>query len=141
MRKIHCFRIGVLAALIGSAFVAGTAYSQQVAPRERKGVTIATPAVLDLGTIVDSIPGRQLVLRQFTVEPAGVLPMHNHANSPGVARVLQGTMTIHAENGTITEYKAGENFSVGKDDTHWEENRGTTPLIFVFASVQKPPAQ
>ena len=141
MRKNDCLKIGVVVGLVGTSWLAGTAYSQQVAPKERKGVTIATPAVLDLGTIVDSLPGRQLALRQFTVEPGGVLPMHNHTNSPGVARVLQGTMTIHAENGTITEYKAGENFSVGKDDTHWEENRGTTPLIFVFASVQKQPAQ
>ena len=140
MCKIKWLKIVVLAGLVGT-FVGATAYSQQVTPTERKGVTIATPAVLDLGTIVDSLPGRQLALRQFTVEAGGVLPMHNHTKSPGVARILQGTMTIHAENGTITEYKAGQNFAVGKDDTHWEENRGTTPLIFVFASVQKQPAQ
>lgn len=137
MVKNNCTVIGTAAALIGAAFIAGTAFAQQTPPTQSKGVKIEPPTILDLGTIVDSIPGRQLNMRLFTVEPGGVLGMHNHANSPGVARILQGTMTIHAEDGATKEYKAGETFSVGKDDTHWEENRGTTPLVFIFSAIQK----
>jgi quercetin dioxygenase-like cupin family protein len=140
MVKNTLVRFGMVAASVGAAFVAGTAFGQQAAPTQSKGVR-SEPVNLDLGTIVDPIPGRQLRLTYFTVEPGGVLGLHNHANSPGLARILQGAMTIHAEGVATKEYKAGETFSVGKDDTHWEENRGTIPLTFVFAAITKRPPQ
>ena len=58
MHRIDCVKYGIAAAVVAAAFVAGTAFGQPSPPAQSKGVTIATPAVLDLGTIVDSIPGR-----------------------------------------------------------------------------------
>ena len=75
--------------------------------------------------------GRQLRLRVLKLEPGGVIGLHSHKNRPAVAYPLQGTLTEHREGGRPKD-------TAGNDITHWEENKGKTPVVLVAADIFKP---
>ena len=49
--------------------------------------------------------------------------------------VLQGTVTIHSEDGSTKEVKAGESNYGGKGITHWAENKGTETSIVISVDI------
>ena len=132
------FRIG--AGLLGFGLVLGLgiAIGQQTGPTESKGFKISPPTALELGPELDSVEGRQLRLRVVTLEPGGVVAVHTHRGRPGVAYVLEGTLTEHRDGGWVKERTEGESWTEGKDTTHWAENRGTKPVVVVAVDVFKP---
>jgi quercetin dioxygenase-like cupin family protein len=109
----------------------------QTPPTENKGVTIGKPTAIDLGSQVEGVQGRALRMRVITVEPGGVLGLHNHKDRPAVAYIIQGALTEHREGGGVIEHHAGESWSVSTAVTHWEENRGAQPLVLVAADLVK----
>lgn len=131
---------GIGAGLLGIAlaFGLGVAVGQQAAPTESKGVKISPATALDLGQEIDTVEGRQLRLRVVTLDPGGVVAVHTHKGRPGVAYVLQGTLSEHREGGSTKERHQGESWTEGKDTTHWAENRGAEPVVVVAVDVFKP---
>jgi len=125
--------------LVGAWLIVGLwpASGQQPTPTENKGVKIEPLAAIDLGAEIDGMQGRQLRLRLITVAPGGVIALHSHKDRPAVARVLQGTLTEHREGSSPKEHPEGESVAVGKDVTHWEENRGAKPLVLVVGDIVK----
>lgn len=123
---------------VALAFGLGTAVGQQSAPKDNKGLTTGSTAVIDLASEIDSVQGRQLRLRVLTLEPGGVIGLHSHKDRPAVAHLLQGTLTEHKENGPSQEIKMGTTWAEGKETTHWAENKGSTPAIFVVGDILKP---
>ncbi|HEV8259634.1 MAG TPA: cupin domain-containing protein [Burkholderiales bacterium] len=119
------------------AFGMGVAVGQG-APTENKGVKISPPTALDLGGEIDGVEGRQLRLRVVTLEPGGVVGIHSHNGRPGVAYVLQGSLTEHVEGGGVHERIQGESWTEGKAITHWAENKGGKPVVVVAVDVFKP---
>ena len=132
--------VGLGAGLLGVALVfgLGVAVGQQAGPTETRGVKASPPTALDLAPEIDGVEGRQLRLRVVTLEPGGVVAVHSHKGRPGVAYVLQGTLTEHREGGWVEERKVGESWTEGKDVMHWAENKGTTPVVVVAVDVFKP---
>ena len=111
-----------------------TAHAQQAAPTETKGISQKLLAAVDLGPEIDGMAGRQLRVRQVTLAPGAVFAVHNHKDRPGVAYVLQGTITEHRGD-AVKDYHAGEVWTETKDTTHWIENRGTTDAILLPSDV------
>ena len=132
----------MVATLMAVAFVAGTVFGQQTADT-RPGNRAELLTTIDLGSEIEDMQGYELRVVRVTRDPdavGSVGVMHSHKGNPIVAYVLQGTFTDHREGGKVTGYKAGESVSFGKD-LHWEENKGTTPLVFLAAAIRKRPAQ
>jgi quercetin dioxygenase-like cupin family protein len=138
MKQIAIAAVGSGALAIALAFGVGVAVGQQNPPTENKGLTVSAPTTLDLGQEIDSTEGRQLRLRLVTLEPGGVVGIHSHKGRPGVAYVLQGTLTESREGGTVKQRQPGESWSEGKDTTHWAENKGDKPVVLVAVDVFKP---
>ena len=120
------------------AFGIGTAVGQQKPPTENKGLTTEKTVTLDLGGELEGVQGRQLRLRVLKLEPGGVIGLHSHKDRPAVAYILQGTLTEHREGGATKNHSKNETLSAGKDVSHWEENKGKTPLVLVAADIFKP---
>ena len=107
---------------------------EQATP-ETKGVTVELLAMLDLGSEIEDLAGRQLRMRMVTFEPGGVFgPIHDHKDRPGMVYILQGTITDHRE-GVATEYGPGVGWPEDKNTLHWLENRGTVPAVEISVDI------
>jgi len=120
------------------AFGLGTAVGQQSPPTENKGFATEKTVVRDLGGEIEGLQGRQLRLRLLKLDPGGVIGVHSHKDRPGVAYILQGTLTEHRDGGPTKDHHAGEMLSSGKDTTHWEDNKGNAPVVLIAADIFKP---
>ncbi len=109
----------------------------QAPPTENKGVTIGKPTSIDLGSQIDGVQGRALRVRVITLEPGGVLGLHSHKDRPAIAYIIRGELTEHREDGSVRVYHAGESWPVATDVTHWEENKGSEPLVLIAADIVK----
>ncbi len=125
---------------LGFALTAGvwSANGQQSPPTENKGVTVKPLVAVDLGPEIDGMAGRQLRMRMVTVEPGGVLGIHNHKDRPGTVYVLQGKITEHRGD-VVKEYGAGDTWHEDKETTHWLENKGTVPAVLIPVDIFKQP--
>ncbi len=126
------------ASALALAFGIGTAVGQQTPPKDNKGLATEKTQILDLGSEIEGMQGRQLRLRVLKLEPGGVIGLHSHKDRPAVAYLLEGTLTEHREGGATTDHHKGETISAGKDTTHWEENKGKTPAVLVVGDIFKP---
>lgn len=138
MRK-HCLvpmSILVIGIVIGIAMHA--AIGQQTAPMQLKGMKVIKTSTLDLGPQIEEMRGYRLGMRVIQVEPAGCTPMHSHKDRPGMAYVLQGSVTEHGVGGT-TERCAGDIWVEDRDTSHWMENSGTGPALVLAIDITKAP--
>ena len=123
--------IVVLVVAIGFWSVNG----QQGPPEENMGRTADVLTGIDLGAEIDGMDGRRLRIQRITTEPGGKTTLHSHKDRPFVMHVLQGTITLHSEDGGSMDLKAGESFSGGKAITHWAENKGTETSIVISVDI------
>ena len=138
--------LGIIGTLIGRQSIAAnnsekikssmeTAIETEQKEHETKGVTVKQLAVLDLGSEIEGMAGRQLRMRMVTFEPGGVFgPIHNHIDRPGMVYILKGTITDH-RNGSSKEYGPGAGWPEDKNTVHWLENRGTTEAVEVSVDI------
>ena len=128
----------IVAWLLGFALATGpgTATAQQAAPTENKGVTITLLTAVDLGPEIPGMQSRQLRLRIITLEPGGVIGIHNHKDRPGAAYVLKGAVMEHRGD-VAKEYRAGEGWAEDGNVTHWVENKATSPAVLIATDIFK----
>ena len=119
------------------AFGAGFAIGQAQPPKETKGFSSVDIRALDLTEEIDSIKGRPLRMRKITVQPGGVLALHTHRDRPAVSFMLEGAMTYHQEGKPDTVANAGDGIAEGKATTHWAENRGSVPAVWLAVDIPK----
>jgi quercetin dioxygenase-like cupin family protein len=117
------------------AFGAGVAVGQAQAPTETKGFNSTDLRSLDLSQEIDSIKGRPLRMRKITVQPGGVLAMHTHKGRPAVSYILEGSMTYHQEGRPDTVAKTGDGIAEGRATTHWAENLGSVPAVWIAVDI------
>ena len=134
-RNVYTMAAAVLR--LALAFGVGVAVGQN-APSESTGMRTSPPAALDQGGEIDGVEGRQLKLRMVTLESGCVSGFHSHNGRPGVAYVLQGTLSEHAEGGGVHVRSQGESWTEGKAIMHWVENKGGNPVVIVAVDVFKP---
>src|SRR5262249_15881079 len=108
---------------------------QQTVPRDYKGVNESVLAGIDLAKEIESPENRELRVSRATVEPGGHIGLHSHKDDPTIVYVLQGTLTNHHDDGTTQEFSAGQAFGEFGLRSHWVENNGAGPLIFIAANI------
>lgn len=118
-------------------FAAGYAIGQARVPAENKGVKSEALRSIDLGAEIEGIGNRPLRMRKLTVEPGGILGLHTHKDRPAVNYFLQGAMTYHQEGKPDVTLSVGDGIAEGKDTTHWGENRGSVPAVFLAIDIPK----
>ena len=118
----------------GGALAAG----QRQPPAATVGQSEEALRSLDLTNELESGKGRPLRMRRITVQPGGALALHNHVDRPAVTYMLQGEMTYHQEGRPDVTVRPGEGFAEGRATTHWAENRGKVPAVWIAVDIPKP---
>jgi quercetin dioxygenase-like cupin family protein len=121
--------------IFASGFVAG---QRRQPPTADSGRTEQMLRTLDLTGELDSGKGRPLRMRKITVQPGGLLAVHNHVDRPAVTYMLQGQMTYHQEGKPAVVANAGDGFAEGRSTTHWGESTGTVPAVWIAVDIPKP---
>ena len=132
-------RIAVWFGSMVMAFGLGTVLGESAPPTQSKGVRVSEPVMLDLGPWKDDMQGRQLRIREFDIEPGGVIAIHSHDDRPDVSYLAQGQLTEFRAGGFRQPRAAGNLHEAGKGVTHWVENTGTTPAVLIVADIFKAP--
>ncbi len=132
-----------LATLFGPGFVPNPARAVEAAgqrqpPPENVGQSEEALRSLDLTTELESGKGRPLRMRRITVQPGGALALHNHIDRPAVTYMLSGEMTYHQQGRPDTVIRAGQGFAEGRATTHWGENTGKVPAVWIAVDIPKP---
>ena len=131
--------LGVVMGSVGAvALIASSgALDQPPAPTENKGVASKPLGAIDLGPEIEGMTGRQLRTRMVTIQPGGVVAIHNHKDRPCVEYVVQGKITEY-RNGVAQEHGQGDVVMANKDTTHWWENKGDAPAVLLPVDIFKP---
>jgi quercetin dioxygenase-like cupin family protein len=119
----------------GGAVVAA---GQRQPPPQTVGQTEEALRALDLTGELESTKGRPLRMRRITVQPGGAMALHNHIDRPAVTYMLQGEMTYHQDGKPDLVIRAGEGFAEGRATTHWGENTGKVPAVWIAVDIPKP---
>ena len=122
-----------LALFLGCPIVA----SSEDAPRDNKGFTASKTTVVDLGSEIEGMTGRQLRLRLLTIEPGGHIGLHSHKDRPAVVYFLEGHDTVTLADGTSRTFGPGDTSSATKDTTHWHHNDGREPVALIAVDIFK----
>ncbi|MFI5400162.1 MAG: cupin domain-containing protein [SAR324 cluster bacterium] len=122
--------IGCLAA----GWIAGTAMGEMTPPGTDHGITRQRGPEVDLAP---ELPGYKLHMTAVTFEPGAVRAIHEHHNSPEVTYIVQGKLTEFRKDGSVKEFGPGDMRANGREVEHWLENRGTSTMVQVVASVVK----
>jgi quercetin dioxygenase-like cupin family protein len=123
---------------IGLAFATGYAAGQRKPPTETVGQSEVLLRSLDLSNELDSTKGRPLRMRKITLQPGGVLAVHNHVDRPAITYLLQGQMTYHQEGKPDLVANPGDGFAEGRATTHWGESTGNVPAVWIAVDIPKP---
>jgi quercetin dioxygenase-like cupin family protein len=124
---------------VSIVFGAGFALGQAKIPKDNSGFSAQALYSIDLSEEIDSVKGRPLRMRKITLQPGGVLGIHTHKDRPAVSYFLQGEVTYHQDGKPDVTVKPGQGFAEGKDTTHWAENRGKVPAIWIAVDVPREP--
>ena len=126
-------------AVLSIAFASGYAVGQRKVPTESKGGRAVLLRQLDLSNELDSLKGRPLRMRKVTLDVGGYLGIHNHVDRPAITYMLQGQMTYHQEGKSDLVANPGDGFAEGRNTTHWGENTGTVPAVWIAVDIPKEP--
>jgi quercetin dioxygenase-like cupin family protein len=138
MRRIRIMTILVGLFAVGFAFIAGYAAGQRQPPTETVGQSEEILRAIDLTNELDSTKGRPLRMRKVTLQPGGVLGLHNHVDRPAVTYLLQGQMTYHQQGKPDLVANPGDGFAEGRATTHWAESTGKVPAVWIAVDIPKP---
>jgi quercetin dioxygenase-like cupin family protein len=118
-------------------FVAGYAAGQRRPPAETVGQTETQLRAIDLTNELDSASGRTLRMRKLTLQPGGVLGVHNHVDRPAVTYLLEGQITYHQDGKPDVVINPGNGTAEGRATTHWAESTGTVPAVWIGVDIVK----
>jgi quercetin dioxygenase-like cupin family protein len=124
--------------MVAVAFFAGYASGQRQAPAQNVGQSEELLRSIDLTSELASSKGRPLRMRKITLQPGGVLGLHNHVDRPAVTYLLQGQMTYHQEGKADLVANPGDGFAEGRATTHWAESTGKVPAVWIAVDIPKP---
>ncbi len=130
----------VILATIGltAVFASGYAAGQRQPPTTTVGQSEEMLRSLDLTGELESTQGRPLRMRKITLQPGGVLGIHNHVDRPAITYVLQGQMTYHQDGKPDLVANPGDGFAEGRSTTHWGESTGSVSAVWIAVDIPKP---
>jgi quercetin dioxygenase-like cupin family protein len=118
-------------------FTAGFALGQHPAPTDYKGVQESVLAAIELANEIDSVDNRQLRVSRTTIAPGGHIGLHSHQGDPTIVYILAGVLTNHHDDGTAEEFQPGQVLAEFGPRSHWVENKGSTPVVFIAANIHR----
>ena len=128
------FELPVVPEALGAISAAG----QRRPPAATVGQSEELLRSLDLTGELESGKGRPLRMRRITMQPGGALALHNHRERPAVTYMLQGEMTYHQQGRPDVLVRPGGGFAEGRATTHWAENTGNVPAVWIAVDIPRP---
>jgi len=128
----------IAVAALTLVFASGYALGQRQPPTQTVGQSEQLLRSLDLTNELQSTTGRPLRMRKITLQPGGVLGLHNHVDRPAITYLLQGQMTYHQDGKPDLVANPGDGFAEGRATTHWAESTGSVPAVWVAVDIPKP---
>ena len=119
-------------------FASGYALAQRQPPTQTVGQSELLLRSLDLTNELQSAAGRPMRMRKITLQPGGVLALHNHVDRPAITYLLQGQMTYHQDGKPDLVANPGDGFAEGRATTHWAESTGNVPAVWIAVDIPKP---
>ena len=119
-------------------FLSGYATGQRQPATTTVGLSGEELRSLDLTNELQSVQGRPLRMRKLTLQPGGVLGLHNHVDRPAITYMLQGQMTYHQEGKPDVVANPGDGFAEGRTTTHWGESTGQVPAVWIAVDIPMP---
>ena len=97
----------------------------ETGPKNNQGIkSVATLGSVDLSQEFPNIGNRELRARVITIEPGGVVAVHQHQQRPGLAYILDGEIIEHRnDHPAPLVRKSGEVAFENSGVIHWWENR------------------
>lgn len=132
------YRAITAAVAFAIVFLSGYAFGQRRPPTADVGRSEQLLRSLDLTTELESTRGRPLRMRKLTLQPGGVLALHNHVDRPAITYLLQGQMTYHQDGKPDVVANPGDGFAEGRATTHWAESTGSVPAVWIAVDIPKP---
>jgi quercetin dioxygenase-like cupin family protein len=111
--------------------------SRESAPTESSGFEDVELRSIDLASEIDAVMGYKLRMRRLTLEPGGVIALHNHKDRPTVSYLIKGTLTSRSPGKADIVIAAGGGHTAGMADDHWVENRGAETAEWIVVEVAK----
>jgi quercetin dioxygenase-like cupin family protein len=137
MRRIRLLSVFVAIVIVVFSFLAGYAAGQRQVPTQTAGQSEELLRSIDLSNELESTKGRPLRMRKVTLQPGGVLGLHNHVDRPAVTYLLQGQVTYHQDGKPDAVVTPGGGFAEGRATTHWAENTGKVPAVWIAVDIPK----
>jgi len=107
------------------------------------GVVDTELASIDLSKENVKLDQRRLRLRQMTIMPGGVVPLHSHEDRPALIMVNSGEIYEYSSKCAVPiQHKAGETARESLGTKHWWKNTGSVPVNLTIADIvnDKKPA-
>ena len=92
---IRALMVGTVLAIGVGALALQVTRAEQAPAKGNKGFKTSKTQVVDLGTEIEGMKGRQLRLRILHIEPGGQIGVHDHKNRPAVVYVISGETTMY----------------------------------------------
>ena len=94
-------------------------------------------ADIDLARQIDTVQNRELRLSKAVIEPGGHVGLHSHLGDPTIVYMLSGVLSNHHDDGTREDFRAGQVFTEFGSRSHWVENKGSGPGVFIIANIHR----
>lgn len=105
-------------------------------PTEGKGLMNRTVGDIPLVDEIAALENPHLRMRYWEIAPGGVVPVHSHADRPGIIWVQNGTVVEHRSDRTEPEEHGPGSVSVEAEGvSHWWENRGDVTVILIAVDI------
>ena len=138
MRNVRTLAIATAAMVL--VFMSGYAAGQrrQAPPPANEGQTQELFGTMPLAGEIPGADKFSLRLRRITVQPGGALALHNHVDRPAVTYLLQGQMTYYPQGKPPVVINPGQGAGEGRGTTHWAQNTGSVPAVWIAADIFIP---
>lgn len=120
-------------------FMSGYVTGQRQAPAQTVGQSEELLRSMPLAPEFESTAGRAIRMRELTLAPGGVMGLHNHVDRPAITYFLQGEVTYHQDGRPDMVARTGGGFAEGRATTHWAENTGKVPAIWIAVDIITSP--
>ena len=118
-------------------FASGYAVGQRQPPTQNSGFSEELLRSLNLEREFPSTMGRTLRMRKITLQPGGVLALHDHTDRPGITYLLEGQLTYHQDGKPDQVINPGGGAAEGRGTRHWAENTGKVPAVWIGVDTPK----